>query len=612
MLLSARRSFVALALLSAACGGGATKPAETPAAPPAASAVEPREPAPDLSPVGAPAGLFAVGRWQHSLAAVDTLGGWLGIPGHVLDFVPERYQGLVQAVDTDAPVEFAAVLTRAKGSPVDWVASIGVKSLAQAVEEARNHGAEVEQKGPGIVALSLGRTAPTCAVALSLGHAPARLVCSSSERSLYNQLPFATRGLPTMPLGSRELEFELRLAPIRDGYQKELAAAPGFATFFARQLEIDAPRVDRATSDALKAALEEALQLLSDVDVVAAGGAVDTTKSELVLDFDLRFRDHKSSTATFLQDESRQGPPPEGFFSLPGNAESGGYSKGFDPKTLDGFQARLAEIVDALLEHEKVGRPSRERARHVIDAYFDLSGARSVANGPVASGASASNAGGFTLQIIENPSKPVIQSITDMNALSGDRQLRAAVAKRLGLHEKSLPKASMVPLKGPGVPAGTRALVVKLPKEFYDGLQQLLASKSLGSNKSRGVEPPELTFAAVPRGEGTVLVMTPTAADASKVLGDFFSGKTPTLKERPELLRLERLNAAGAYFMTLGGLVSAVAQTTGNATLKASGPSANAPLFLRYEIQKGTTRFGLSVPKSLFAGLQQLVPMLIK
>lgn len=612
MLLSAKQNVVAFALLAAACGGGAKKPAEGPVSAPASSVLEPKEEAPDLSPVGAPAGLFAVGRWQKPLAHVDTLGGWLGIPGRVLDFVPERYEGIVQALDGDAPIEFAAVLTRGKGAPVDWVASIGVKSLAQAVEEARAQGAEVEQRAPGIVSVGFGRRQPSCAVALSLGRAPARLVCSSNDRMLEAQLPFATRGLPTLPLGTRHLEFEVRLAPLREGYQKELAGAPGFATFFARQLELDAPRFDRAVSDSVKALAEEALTLLSDIDVIALGGNVDQTKGELALDIDLRFRDQKSLIAAMLQDGSRQGPPPAGFFTLPASATSGGYSGGFDAARWAGVRTRLAELVDAFLEHDKVGKAARDRARRIIDVYFGLTGARSVASGPPGDGSSGTGIAGYTLQLLENPSKPVIDSIVDMNVLLGDRQVRAMMAKRLGVPEKSLPKASLVPLRGPGIPAGTRALVVKLPKDFYDGLNKTLSAKMLASSKSRGGEPPQLALVAAPRGEGTVVGVAGSTAELSKVLGDFLSGKTPTLKERPELLRFERMSVAGGYFITLGGLVAALADSTNNPALKAAGPSANAPLIVRYETQKGMTRIGVTVPKELFRGVQALVPALMK
>jgi hypothetical protein len=612
MLLFAQRNLVAVALLAAACGGSPKKPAAAPPAAPSGTVLEPQEQAPDLSPVGAPAGLFAVGRFQRPVTQVDTLGSWLGVPGSVLNFVPQRYEGIVQSVDGEAPVEFAAVLTRGKGNPVDWVASLGLKSLAQAVEEARALGAEVTPKAPGIVSVSLGRSQPSCAVALSLGRAPARLVCSSSERMLEAQLPFATRGLPTLPLGSRDLELELRLAPLREGYQKELASAPGFGAFFARQLELDSPRLDRATADAVKALIEEGVTLVSDVDVVTLGGSLDATKGELELDLDLRFRDQKSFLASVLQDASREGPPPDGFFTLPASATSGGYTRGFDPARFAGLRARFVEIIDAFLEHDKVGRPSRDRARRFLDTYFELSGARSVASGPPSDGASGPGVVGYSLHVIENPSKPVIASLVDANAFIADQKVRAMLAKRLGIAERVLPRASFVPLKGPGVPAGTRALVYKLPKEFYDGLNQTLSSKGLASKRSRGSEPTEVAVAAVARGEGTVVGVAGNTKELAKVLGDFLSGKSPTLKERAELVRFERVTASGAYFVTLAGLVTALAESTGKNALKSTGPASNVPVVLRYQVMKGTTRFGVVVPRELFTGIQALVPALMR
>ncbi len=613
MLLSAKGSVFVCALVAVACGGSAPPPAATPPAPPPSTPLEPKEAAPDLSPVGAPAGLFAVGRWQRPVTQIDTLGSWLGIPGHVLDFAPERYQGLVRAIDADAPVEFAAVLTRGKGSTADWVVSIGLRSLAQAVEEARQQGAEVAQKAPGIFSVELGRHFPSCAVALSLGRAPARLVCSSNKSMLDAELPFATRGLPTLKLGSRDLELELRLAPVREGYEKELAGAAGFGTFIARQLEVDSPRLDRATSEAVRALLDEILTFSSDLDVVALGGNVDDTKGELSLDVDLKFREQKSFFAGMLQDASHQGPPPDGFFSLPAAAESGGYSRGFDKTRWTGVRTHLTEIVDAFLEHEKVGKPARDRARRIVDNYFDLSGARSMANAP----ASADGAGGYTLQIIDGPTKSLVDSFADMNGLIGDQKVRGMLAKRLGIPDKSLPKASLVPLKGTGIPAGTRAFSIKVPKEFYAGMRKLFMSKLLGPDRSvpassSAKEPPALAFVALPRGTGTLVAMATTPAELSKLLVDFLNGKLPTLRERPELLRFERMSVAGAYFVTLSGIVAAIADSTGRDSLRATGSAASIPLFFRYEVQPGWARFGVTVPKGMFGGVQSLIPGLIR
>jgi hypothetical protein len=604
----------ALILGTAACGG-TQKPPEAPArAEPVPSALEPREPAPDLSPVGAPAGLFVVGRFQQPLAQVDTLGNWLGIPGRVLNFVPERYEGLVASIDGDAPIELAVVYTGAKRSRGDWVASLGLKSLAQAVEEARAIGAEIQKKAPGVMSVAFGRGGPKCAIALSLGRAPARLVCAETEAALDAQLPFATRGLPTMPLGSRELELELRLPPLREAFAKEVAGAGSFATFVARQLELDDPRVDRATADTVKALFEELVQLSEDVDVLALGGNVDEAKGELALGLDFRFRSQKSLIAGVLQDGSRQGPPPDVFFALPGAAESGGYTRGFDPARWSGVRARGAELVDAFLEHEKVGKPSRDRAKRLIDTYFTLDGVRAFANLPSANAENAAGTKGTVgnfVQILENPSKTVLESFLDMHGFIEDRQVRAALAKRIGLPVKALPKASLVPVRGAGLPAGTRALVVKLPKDFYDGVYKVLGPKGLGP-KSRGNEPPEFALVAVPRGEGTAVAMAATAPEAAKLLGELLTGKVPTLRERPELLRFERVNAVGGYFVTLGGIVTALAESTGNPSLKSTGPASATPLFGHVEVQKGVTSVRVTVPKGVFGGFQALVPALIR
>src|SRR5688572_9998050 len=108
-----RRSAVVLGFVLVGCAAKKPEPVAPAPAPP--RSVEIAADTPDLSPVPAPAGVFAVGRLTRALAVSDAILGWAGLPVDLRELFPERTRELDRAIAWEAPVEFALVL--AQGSP---------------------------------------------------------------------------------------------------------------------------------------------------------------------------------------------------------------------------------------------------------------------------------------------------------------------------------------------------------------------------------------------------------------------------------------------------------------------------------------------------------------
>jgi len=606
------RAIVLSAVLLCACGGS-QKPADPPkSSDPAPGALAPVEAAPDLSPVAAPLGLFVVGRLKTPVAVVDRIGGWLGMPGPVFDLIPGRARELVRLIDREAPVEVAATFVGdRKNNPFAGVVSVGLTSLAAAVEGAAAQGVLVTRVSPGVVALDFG-AGPRCVAAVALGRAPARLVCAEGQRDLDLLLPFATRGLPNLELGQREIEISVNFVPVVESFQDELDGARLFAGFLLRRVELDAPRFDRALAAAVNGLTDDLVLLARDADKLRIGGTVNEQRGEIALDFDLELKQQKSLIASmFLDMGKRSGPAPAALFTLPGDVDVGTYSYGVDRALFSNVQTSIAEVVDAFLEHEKVGKPGRDRARGIIDAYFELV-RPSVAGWREDSVPSTPDdkAPAFGLILYDEPPKALSTGLADLNGLVGDRGFRAMLKKRLGLKEKVLPKARFVPLRGPSIPAGTRALVLTIPKELADSVE---AGIPLARNRPQNLLPESLALVVAPNGSGTVVAYASTPAELAKVLGGFLSGKGPTLAERPELQPLRNLRASGAYFATVSGLIAAFSKGLGKQARQTPGQQPAPPLVVRIEAIPGPargTRVGVTVPRALFQAIPSQIATL--
>jgi len=598
------------------CGGAPQKPPEQPR-PPVAPKPAPVVETADLSPVAAPSGLFVVGRLKRPTALADTVAHWAGVPLGLRDVLPFAAKDLDNVLLWDAPVELAvAAAPSGRKGVVETGVSVGLTGTEQALAAARQGGYEVKRLGPEIYAVG-GTPHLSCAIAPAVGSAAARVVCSHRAAELEDLLPYMTRGLPNEPLGQRDLELELRVEPLRQRFATELGSARLFAGFVVREFQLDSPRFDTALSDAAYGLADELVALSHDVNSVRLEATVDDQKHLVDMDVSLALGDQKSFVARALAERGKHaGPPPEEFWKLPRDAESAGYTQPFEPATYERLSAGITELADAYLEHAKVGKATRERVSRVVQTCLRWDGENERASGrdavPPAKGAKVGGSSEWTLTRVEHPPATLKGVLADLLGILGDKELRGMLARSLKVSDKELPVGSMVPLRGAGVPAGTRALVVKMPSELGP-----LVGRSFGlSPKDGGTPPRELAIAVIPQGTSALVATAETPEVLGARVGAALSGKSVTLGTRSDIASMRTLNASSAGFFTLLGVLSgALGHGASNPSEVAAGLPNHAavPMVIDFTVDPQTgakATWHMTVPAGVFQDLPGLIPLI--
>ncbi len=538
-------------LLFVGCGGGQAPPPATPTPAPSAIAKEPVEKA-DLSPVAAPPELFVVGRLARPGLVTDTIGKWAGVPS-LRGVVATELQGLGRAIVWDAPVEMAIALPKSgKRRGVRSVVSLGVTSTSELVAAARDRGLSPERYLPEVFAFT-GPAGGRCAVGPALGKAPARVVCGERDADLEELFPYATRGLPNEPVGTRDLEIELRVDPLRERFSSEIAGARLFAGFLVRQIELDSPRFDRALADAAYAVADELVSEVEDTDSLRLGGMLDEKNENFSFELTWKFRSSRSFVGAWVGEVARRpGPPPPAFARLPANSTVAGYSVDTGTDRTAPVRASIAELVDAYLEYEKVGKKAREHAQRLTKSTaFSSALVTSKGNLGTDKGTDIEHMIGWRLMRFEVPSAELDRIVDDLHGLVADRELYKALSKRFDLDPKAQPKAELSRLAGKGVPAGSRALTITIPTVLTEGIQKK-ASKRL---KLEAKEPVKFVLATAPDGKGaTVVVIASDKKDATERLLAFLGEGGERIGSRKELASFQTMRALHGEVFTLLGM----------------------------------------------------------
>ncbi|HEX5099268.1 MAG TPA: hypothetical protein VFV94_07195, partial [Polyangiaceae bacterium] len=350
-------------------------------------------------------------------------------------------------------------------------------------------------------------------------------------------------------------------------------------------------------------------------------GGLDEPKHEATLELGLAFRDHKSWVASVVADNTHPpGPAPESLFALPEDAGEGGYSVGRDPHLVDGLRRTALELADAYLEHEKVGKATRDRVARLIQAYAGLDNASAHAGGSTLIAKSArdknappARAPWMVMRTSAAPSSPLKGFAADLAGVLSDKDFRAALARRLRTDDKSLPTARTVPIKGVGIWPGSVAAVVKMPM----GLAQMITGAIGWKGQKLDDGPVEVAIAVVPSGPDALLAYAPNVKELTARLVQALNPKSETLATRTELERMRHMKATQAGFLTLSYLLgtSSFTRKLGNpdAAFAALPHHGQAPIFLEWLTEPGAAPKAVlrtTVTGGVFEDLPGLVPLL--
>ncbi len=333
---------------------------ETPPPPAAATGVAVvAAPAYDLAPVAEPADVIGLVRWKSPSVDINNLGSCTNVPAGVLDQLPriglgkafqERFHDQVDSAELagvvalDAPVDAVVTLDSTARSPKPIFAfAVGLTSLDAAKHAAGAKGPLAEIV-PGVwrIGDKEQRRGPACAIVVSAGATPARLVCAEREKDLGLLAPYLTRTLPTQAPASSDFHLELRVAPIDtrfgDQLRQQLRALPVIAQ---SQATIGEPDFDNALMASAGAIADELGALASDLDKLQIDASLDKATC-LTSTTSLQLRGKSSwMVNTLLERADRGGPPPAIFWRAPRDASTAFFGHGSDP-------SRYTEILRAL------------------------------------------------------------------------------------------------------------------------------------------------------------------------------------------------------------------------------------------------------------------------
>ena len=563
-----RAHFACAFVASLAIGCGASTPGAQPAvgpetaAPGGASGGAAR--APDLSPVPAPEELFLVGRIQNPAKFVDTVASWSKLPVDWRQLLAKEEPGLERVVYLDAPIEVAAALDVAGSGPVPQplaVVSIGLTSLEASVEFARQKGEPVRQIRPGV--FRVGGGGDSCAIAASVGKAPARLVCGDRAEDVDLLLPYVTRGLPTEQLGSADMSLEVRAEPIRKRHGRELRQLKLLAPFAVRDFSIDNARFDGALKDAAHGIAEELIALAEDLDRIQLNGWVKGDSIDGV--FTLRLRSTGSwSGQTLAEAGKRAAPPGDTFWKLPADSDSASYAVGMDPKRYASIRRTLAELLDGWLEHEKVPRRVRDDLVDLVEEAFKTDGASAYARGSIASAGEPKNDVdrardmartelGWHLLAISDKPDAYKKHLGNVVRSYNDPQLRKLLQKRLRVEPKEFPKLSTRPARG--LPAGSIVYELAIPASVLSHEPPPLPGDKPARKPPPG-KPITFVLVLVPQGQTTWLGISADEKILAEKLNTALKGaQDQTLAGRAGLGPLKTTSAVSGGFFSLSGLL---------------------------------------------------------
>jgi hypothetical protein len=600
------------------------------------SAVVAEGAAPDLSPVAAPSDLFLVGRLKNPAATMDVASSWAKLPMDWRRELTKAEPGVDQVLHWDAPVEVAAALDPSGRGDVPQpfaVVSVGLRGLQPALDMVRRGGESVRQVRAGVY--RVGRGSPSCAMAASVGTAPARLVCGDREEDVDALLPYVTRGLPTENLGNADVRIEVRAEPWRKRYAAELRQAKTLATpFVLRKMSLDDARFDRPLADAVHALTDEALAVVEDIDILRLDATINKGRGTAEASFFAKFRGSNSWVVSSLAETSaRASTAPDAFFRLPKDATAASYTVGADPKRAEPIRRNLAELLDGFLAHAKVPKRLRDQTVALLDESWTTQSGSVYARGeiPVAARKSEKSSDlqreqmrtglGWHIAAVDEPLKKYKTYFDRIVKLYGDRELRKLVEKEAHIKPKEWPKVRA--RGGKGLPAGSVVYELTVPGEMFMDYPD-------GGGPAKPGKPLAAVLILMPDGDRTWFGVS---ADEKHLIDRLNAAKkadgASTLASREGLAQMKSNKAVSQGFLTLmtvlGSVRSGMMGFAGRSNDAHSGLRAKeiermfnamphhgeTPMLTSFMVTKGsapTLSWSMTVPKAVFTDLGALGP----
>lgn len=561
------------------------------------------EEAPDLSPVARPREVVLVGRIARPRLLAETLAQWSSLPLKIEDVVPEQARALARAVLWEAPVELVVALDafgEGKVPPPLLIGSVGLRSLDEALSAADAMHLPARKVAPGV--FRVGDFPDTsCAVAVSLGAAPARLICGPKPKDVDALLPYATRGLAQEPRTGADFELALDAKPIQAQYAQDVAGLKLLGGLAIRELSFDLAGFDRALSDAVYGGIDETVSLFNDLDQVTFEARLDPSRSVLAGSAELRLGGNTSWTAGTIA-ALKTVPLPATLPRLPTGCSLASYSTALPAERYAALARVMGELAEGFLEHESLPGATRKRVRRILDGSF----AKLPETFGFAVSPSPANAGGYrhaatTISRVSEPAARLLGVYTDFFGLFSDAALKRWVKQKSQIDGRLWPQVSRKPLKlvGFNVPATAFEITVDL-KAWRAHDEKIATALRNALPPSDAKEVSRLELVIQPEGEHTYVLTGDDTAEMARVMAEHRKSEPGIGFARPA--RSERIIAAG--FLTLAYAAHALERSTrepGLGRAVATAPHhGETPISFSSTAGPGRVRVDLELPAQAF------------
>ncbi len=521
--------------------------------------------------VPAPRELFGVARLNNPQLMTELISDWMNVPFPIKSLLQKELPELHQVLRYDVPVDFAIALDPEAFSEPKFVAalSVAVSDYQATLDQLRSSGHALERISRTMQLVMLKGDQP-CVVARANGPTAARFICSDSRKDLDVLAPYMATTMPTENYGSDQLFVELRAEPVRERFGKKAGWLKVGVPVLLREVATGNGRLDAAVADATRAAVNELLAVIPDLDRIVLRAKGTEGREALDVHFGLVLAGQKSWTAqTLALRAADAAPAPDIYWQLPADAQRATFvSPNSHGERLQPLIDGLAELMEGALEHYELDdKPVRE----VVTKFRKLSTAKGpwvTAEGSAGDGkqvsasadqlAAAAGLAGYSIQATTDDQGAVAELCEALIDAYDDAGWRKTLKDHPVLQEAtSLPRitkraapASM------GLPKGATLYQLDLSKH----LAEELAAKFPKDRKPQSLGPVRVSFIIAQKdGQSWFGVGVDQDLLASK-LAAAIGGKAPNLSTQPALASLRTNAALGAGFFTLAAIVDRVAQ----------------------------------------------------
>lgn len=336
----------------------------------------------DRTPAEAPAGLVMQAHGAAPRSIARSVRAYLPANAPALDprqLIAEFGDGaLDHIVDVDKPADVAMTIpeqgTKPGKPPLPNIAfAVGVEDNADIAGVLKGVYTVEVRPGGVLELIPIGSKTGRCVVAPAIGPAKHRLICAL-EGPVAPLVPWLARGVTRNPEPASPVHVELDVARVRKVYQVELDRAKAVARGeFASEIKTGFTEIDRVLKTWAKAGIDEAFDLLEDLDKLTLDVALPAEGAQPSLGF--TFASTKSWSARLLLagGDAPAGTAPKTLGKLPADgAWLAGYSRATPQSDalITPFQTALKDAVDALASDFKWPKGDHAAALDLVKALL--------------------------------------------------------------------------------------------------------------------------------------------------------------------------------------------------------------------------------------------------